>query len=213
MSPRRGCLLLGLALVGCLAAVWPARGSDGPPASVAGRDTRIIDLIAQLGSARVAERTQAMAALEELGGQVVDALRQVATASPDSGVRDRARQVIAAIEERSRRATAFADTLFDVMETLREGSVTGVKREELAGYALHGLYHSVGREVPPDLSRHLGRIKSLKEEDLQALLRDAHAGLRPGKGLDDQVLVDRTVREMLSRVDPWADWMDRSGFS
>lgn len=84
-------LVIGVVLSFVLAV--PAAAQDPPPADPA----RIAALIARLGDAQFQAREEASAALRELGGAALDALR-AACASDDAEIASRARLLVRAIE-------------------------------------------------------------------------------------------------------------------
>src|SRR5262245_19819124 len=117
-----------------------------------------------------------------------------------------AARLLARQEGPSAHSRNFARTLDGAFEVLEEDSVFRPRRADLVRWAVQALARQAGKELPPDLDQHCRRVPEMTRPEQVAFLRDVHARFWAPGSTDAQALLDGVVRDVLSRVDPYAEW-------
>jgi carboxyl-terminal processing protease len=106
--------------------------------------------------------------------------------------------------ERREAATAFAESVAEVIDMVNQGLVLEVAPEHLARLALMELFKQSARKPPADLLQWLNETRRLTPEQVRELLYAAHLRARPAG--DPETLRDRVILGMVRAADPFSDW-------
>jgi carboxyl-terminal processing protease len=102
-------------------------------------------------------------------------------------------------------ATAFADSVAEVIGMVHEHAVFEAAPEQLARLAIMELFTQSARKLPADLLERLNEARGLSPEQVRRLLYAAH--LRARAEGDPVALRDKVLRGMMRAVDPSSNWI------
>jgi C-terminal peptidase prc len=105
-------------------------------------------------------------------------------------------------------AEAYAKTIIEVTEAIKENYVKEETQGELVGWAVRGLYRRLDEKIPTDIADRLNNVKGMSEAQLTELLTDVRESLGKREDLDNHKDVDISLQRMMSHLDPYTTYID-----
>jgi carboxyl-terminal processing protease len=103
----------------------------------------------------------------------------------------------------------FAEKVMEAIKVIARGYVKKVNVNDLAAWAIKGLYRQVDEKLPEKIEARLKKVADLKEEELTELLADARQELGKREDLDNHKDIDLTLKRMLYKhLDPYTTYID-----
>jgi C-terminal peptidase prc len=106
-------------------------------------------------------------------------------------------------------ALAYARSVMEVVDLLKENYVKDLNRGELVAWAIRGLFRQLDEKVPAEINDKLNAAKDMTSSQLQGLLVDVREHLGKREDLANHKDVDLTLlRMMKNHLDPFTTYID-----
>jgi C-terminal peptidase prc len=105
-------------------------------------------------------------------------------------------------------ADAYAKKVLKAIDDVRKSYVKDVPQGELVGNAIRGLYRRMDEKIPAEINDRLAKAKSMRKDELRALLSDAREHLGKREDLEKQKDVAISLQRMLYTLDPHSTYFD-----
>jgi C-terminal peptidase prc len=120
------------------------------------------------------------------------------------------KKILDSTKLRNADAVEFATKVMAAVNMVRNDYVKELNQGELVGWALRGLVRRCDeKQLLTEVSEKLASVKGMKQTELLTLLSDVRQKLGKREDLDKNKDVDIAVQQMLSKLDPYTNYIDQ----